>query len=208
MVALKSPIAFAKSVRMRSSQSLTRPLKYARPSKGYYMRRKLSLVLLVSAAKVCAQEQTDSDKMMQQILQRLDSLEKENRELVQEVRSLRDQLTAAPEQRVRAPAAEQPQASPEERVKVNEDRISELAQTKVESSQKFPIQLNGMLLFNAFLNSRATNANAYADYGLLSGPARAGATVRQTLLGFDFQGPKLPGDGRVNGSLIMDFWAG
>jgi hypothetical protein len=93
-------------------------------------------------------------------------------------------------------------------VNVNERRISEQAQTKVEASQKFPISLNGMLLFNAFANS-APSANENAgEYGLLTGPERAGATMRQTLIGFDFQGPSLPGGGKVNASALMDFWGG
>ena len=41
-----------------------------------------------------------------------------------------------------------------ERLDVVEKRSSELAQTKVEASQKFPIKLTGTLLFNAFLNGR------------------------------------------------------
>jgi hypothetical protein len=32
--------------------------------------------------------------------------------------------------------------------------------------------------------------------------------MRQTLLGLDFDGPHLPGNGRVSGTLMMDFWGG
>ncbi len=88
---------------------------------------------------------------------------------------------------------------------MNEHRISEQAQTKVEASQKFPISLNGMVLFNAFANSAASGTDNAGEYGLLSGPNRSGATMRQTLLGFDFQGPALPGNGRVNASLNDGF---
>ncbi len=171
------------------------------------MRHRLTFVLLIAAMKVCAQESSDTSAVMKQILERLDSLEKENRQLAQDVRSLRQELAVS---RSSSPAAAPDAAKPEqppldERVTVEEQRTAEQAQTKVEAAHKFPIQLNGMLLFNAFANS-ATNASEYSgNYNLLTGPNRAGATLRQTLLGLDFQGPHLPGNGRVNGSITMDF---
>jgi hypothetical protein len=90
---------------------------------------------------------------------------------------------------------------------VNEARTAEQAQTKVEASQKFPIAISGMLLFNAFSNSR-TAKNPDSTYELLSGASKAGATVAQSILGLSFQGPALPGGGRINGSLNMDFNGG
>jgi hypothetical protein len=171
----------------------------------------MMFMLVIVAMKLCAQESAGSSGVMKQILERLDSLEKENRELAQDVRALRQELAAsrsngaAP---VTAEAAQPNQASLEERVTVEEQRTAEQAQTKVEASHKFPIQLNGMVLFNAFANS-AGNASEYSDnYNLLTGPNRDGATLRQTLLGLDFQGPHLPGNGRVNGSITMDFSSG
>ena len=113
------------------------------------------------------------------------------------MRTLRQELDAS-----RAPS------SVAERVTVEENRTAEQAQTKVEAANKFPIQLTGTLLFNAFANSANPGKESASDYGLLAGPNRSGATLRQTLLGFDFQGPALPGGGRVNGSLTMDFFAG
>src|SRR5581483_5332996 len=59
-----------------------------------------------------------------------------------------------------------------------------------------------------FANTGAVSPENSGGYGLLTGPATSGATLRQTLLGLQFQGPSLPGDGRVNGSIMMDFWAG
>jgi hypothetical protein len=43
---------------------------------------------------------------------------------------------------------------------VSEHRIEELAQTKVESSQRFPIQLTGTALFNAYGNGAYGGVNA------------------------------------------------
>lgn len=170
------------------------------------MFRRLPLIFFAVTFALHAQEKAESSAGLAQVLQRLDALEQQNRELLQEVRSLRQEISAS-----KGPGgALQTEIHPlqpalDERVTVDEHRIEEQAQTKVEASQKFPIQLNGMLLFNAFANSAGTGASSYP---LLSGPDRSGATLRQTLLGLKFEGPKLPGDGRVNGSLMMDFWGG
>src|SRR5258708_3766506 len=141
------------------------------------MRLRLPLVLSIFAFQLYSQEKTDSQAVMNQILERLNTLEKDNRELIQEVRTLRQELDAS-----RAPS------SVAERVTVEENRTAEQAQTKVEAANKFPIQLTGTLLFNAFANSANPGKESASDYGLLAGPNRSGATLRQTLLGFDFQG--------------------
>jgi len=73
----------------------------------------------------------------------------------------------------------------------------------VETSQKFPLSLNGMLLFNAFSSSESALYTSYS--ALLQGPYRDGATVGQSIIGLQFQGPSLPGQGHVTGSLTMDF---
>ena len=182
------------------------------------MRRSLPLVLILAALNLNAQNSPDASPALQQILNRLDALEKQNQELVQEVRQLRQQIAGEPSTQATAPpnpgsAATAPtgasQPSLDERLSVEERRTAEQAQTKVEAANKFPIQLNGMLLFNAFAN-RGTSANILTSdaYGFLTGPGQSGATLRQTILGLQFQGPRLPGDGRVHGSLSMDFWGG
>ena len=107
------------------------------------------------------------------------------------------------------PNATEPAEPPlDERVSVEEQRTAEQAQTKVEAAHKFPIQLNGMLLFNAFGNSATDAAEYSGNYNLLTGPNTFGATVRQTLLGLDFQGPHLFGGGTINGFVSMDFYGG
>ena len=161
-------------------------------------------------AVIRAQEKTE----LQQILQRLDRLEQENHALADEVHALRTELAAA-----RGEPAQPPQAQPsapvpgspplDERVQVAEQRIDDLSQEKVEASQRFPISLAGMVLFNAFLNGKygggyenPTTATA------TSGPDTNGATVAQTVLGFRYQSPKALWGAQVNGSLFFDFWGG
>jgi hypothetical protein len=177
--------------------------------------------VLLFAQEKKAPENVDSREAMQRIQQRLDALEQENRQLLQEVRDLRKDLDASrgashnldssrgtsPSTGAQPAPGEVNATTPpvDDRVAVVEARTAEQAQSKVEASQKFPISLNGMLLFNVFSNSHLPS-NPGAAYELLSGPSRAGATVTQSLLGLNFTGPQLPGGGRVNGSLTMDFF--
>jgi hypothetical protein len=175
-------------------------------------------VLILAALKLNAQNSPDSSAVLQQILNRLDTLEKQNQELVKEVQQLRQQIAAEHSTPSAAPvtsanpaasSAGASQASIDERLSVEERRTAEQAQTKVEAANKFPIQLNGMLLFNAFANGGPySNVETTDEYGFLSGPGQSGATLRQTILGLQFQGPRLPGDGRIHGSVSMDFWGG
>lgn len=175
------------------------------------MRHRLPTLVVIFALRAFAQDNSDSSAVMKQVLERLDSLEKENKELVEEVRLLRQELAASHSNAgtVTPDNSKAQGASLDDRVSVQERRTAEQAQTKVEAAHKYPIQLNGMLLFNAFANSANNDVADYSNnYNLLTGPNRDGATVRQTLLGLDFEGPRLPGDGRINGFLTMDFYGG
>ena len=127
------------------------------------MSSKLLSLLLFSLVLVPLRAQTnESDETMARVLKRLDALESENRRLSEELHSLKQELaasrlaaeSAAPAQEV---AAVPPQNAPslDERLDVAEKRVTEQAQTKVETSQKFPLSLNGMLLFNAFSSSES-----------------------------------------------------
>ncbi len=152
------------------------------------------LALCLAPVSLCAQTAPDLAK----ILQRLDRLEQENRALSEQVRALQAQLGA--------PAPVPPTV--EERLDIQQQRVEEQAQTKVEASQKFPIRLAGMALFNAFANSKQSGG---VDYPVTAAPAGAGhdgATVRQTILGLEFDGPRAIWGGKVNGSVYMDFFAG
>ncbi|MGH9656989.1 MAG: hypothetical protein ACRD96_00505, partial [Bryobacteraceae bacterium] len=76
-------------------------------------------------------------------------------------------------------------------------------------SQKFPIRVTGMALMNAFLNSKQNggvdNPNVAS---LVRGNAVGGATWRQSVLGFEYDGPGTLWGGKVHGSLFLDFFGG
>lgn len=89
--------------------------------------------------------------------------------------------------------------------------IAQHDQTKVESTSKYALRINGLVLFNAFSNvgvvddadlpSIALPRHAGASHGSL------GATVRQTLLGFEASGPHL-WNARSSARLSVDFFGG
>jgi hypothetical protein len=180
-----------------------------------WRRYVLSFVWLCGAAMAGAQNTPE----MREVLARLDRLENDNRALTEEILALRKQLAglhdpAAGETAGAAPASSDGQASDgpqtdEERQAVQQSRMEELAQTKVESSQKFPIRITGMALFNAYTNGRFNNqADNPTIASLARGDATGGGTLRQSTLGLLFNGPLTIAGAKVSGSLYMDFFGG
>jgi hypothetical protein len=146
------------------------------------------------------------------IAERLDRLESQNRAMAEEIKALRAELAAAHGEQS-APAgdaqAAPPAATTEERIEVQGQRIEEQAQTKIEASQRFPITLTGMALFNTFLNSRQNGGIDYPTAAsATAGSDRAGATMRQSIIGLEYHGPQTFLGGSVHGSLYMDFYQG
>ncbi len=175
------------------------------------MYRKLAAVVFcLFPTLLLAQQKSD----LQQVLDRLDRIEQENKDLAEQVRALRAELAASrnsPAEPTSSTATAGVPATPplEEKVAVNESRIAEQAQTKVEASQKLPITLTGMVLFNAFLNGRANNGSEYPTLAALTTNSSAGgATVSQSIVGMKFQGPEIFGGGHISGSAFVDAWGG
>ncbi|MFN7927359.1 MAG: hypothetical protein U0Y68_05340 [Blastocatellia bacterium] len=102
-----------------------------------------------------------------------------------------------------------------EQVEVNTAQLKEHSQTKVESDSKMRVKLHGMILANTFLN---TNDSSQNDVPLFAPvPAAAvrknnlGASLRQTQIGFTFEGPRLSeklGAARLSAEADFDFWGG
>ena len=155
---------------------------------------------------------------MGQVLDRLQRLEDQNRELTAEIRALRQQLAGVPATKAPAPVtAEATEATPapasdshlEEHVAINEQHIQDLDQAKVEAEHKLPVRLTGMLLFNAFANGRNSGGQEFpAVASLTPSGATDGGTLRQSVLGLKFDGPGIFAGGKVSGTLFMDFWGG
>ena len=140
---------------------------------------------------------------IREILDRLERLEQQNRALSDEVHQLREDLAAA---RGQTPTAAAPAVA--EKVEIDQTRTAELEQTKVGASQRFPIRVTGMALFNSFLNSKGSGGDQYPTFAWMGSHGSGGATVRQTTIGLDYSGPQTFLGGSVHGSLYMDFWGG
>jgi hypothetical protein len=145
---------------------------------------------------------------VEQILSRLDQLEKENQALLEEVRALREQVSGLRTEPGQAGSAQAAQAAADHET-VQDNRIDEQAQTKVEASEKFPIRVTGMALFNASVNGRY-NGDQENPLVASSAPGEmtGDGTLRQSTLGILFNGPQTFWDGRISGSLYMDFFGG
>jgi hypothetical protein len=170
------------------------------------LTKTLGLCLLALAVPRPAAPQTSPN--LQKIFDRLDKLEDENRKLLDEIHALRSELATA--RSTEAPPPQSPGlASNDERLAVQESRTAELEQSKVAASQRFPISLTGMLLFNAFANGRSSGGvQDPVAAGLIPYAATDGASLQQTILGLKFNGPSLPGGGNASGSIYMDFFGG
>jgi hypothetical protein len=169
-----------------------------------------AVFLLLGPGSVLAAGQSPQ---LDRILTRLDQLEKENHTLLEEVRALRSEVTALRAEPVAQPGAQpgappSSQAATEQKLEIQANRIDELDQTRVGSSQRFPVRLRGMVLFNAFANSRQSGGADYPAAAAEPGAAHDGATLRQTILGLEFQGPRTLWGGSVHASFFTDFFTG
>jgi hypothetical protein len=162
--------------------------------------RRVLLILL--APGILAAQTAPSD--LRQILDRLDRLEQQNRSLAEEVRQLRQDLAEARGQ------PQPPKAAPplDEKVAVDESRVEELAESKVEASQRFPIRVTGMALFNGFLNSKGSGGQQYPTFAWPGNQASGGGSFYQTTLGLEYSGPQTFLGGKVHGDVYMDFAGG
>jgi hypothetical protein len=79
-----------------------------------------------------------------------------------------------------------------DRLAMQDSQIATQEQTKIESESRYPVKVTGLLLMNGFVNTRAVDMAATPTLAL-PGPGSTGATVRQTVLGFDARGPHLFG---------------
>src|SRR5438552_4194396 len=174
------------------------------------MLPKLSCLFLAACAAGSMSAQQPPE--LRQVIDRLDRLEAQNRELMTEILALRQQLAAAqpgPADTAEQSAAEIPPQPLAERVEIAERRLAELDQSKVSSEHRLPLTFTGMLLFNSFWNGRDAGG---ADNPTVLSPTghqgSAGATFRQTVIGLKLDGPRLIGGGKVTGAVYMDFFGG
>ena len=150
------------------------------------------------------------DSMRQQLIQSQNEMD----ELRNELHGLREQLAERNQSDVAARDADALRTSVvqlQERTDIVEAQVKQHDQSKVETSSKFPVRINGALLVTSIYNSAtADNFNLpivalpnqpYLPHGSLS------ESASQTMLGLDASGPHLWG-AKSYADLSMDFWGG
>ncbi len=89
--------------------------------------------------------------------------------------------------------------------------IKQHDQSKVETFSKYPLRLNGLILFNAFSNAGVVDNTELPTIALARFPGAShgssGATLKQTLLTLDATGPRIAG-ARSSANVSIDFFGG
>jgi hypothetical protein len=154
------------------------------------------LLLLIPLIPTLSMGQDAQD--LKRVMERLDKLEMQNHQLLEELHALRQELEAARG----APAVE-------EKLEVQKARVEELQDTKVGASQKLPLSITGMALFNAFVNGRNSGGTGQPSVASQTGGETAsGATFRQSIIGLKYDGGESVLGARVSGFLNLDLWGG
>jgi hypothetical protein len=137
----------------------------------------------------------------------------ETQQLRAEMASLRAELEAL--KRIVADRAPSPQAAQsaekDPRIDLLQTQVAELAQSKVESTTRFPLKVFGTIHTHMFANSGEPN---WMDVPNIVQPRPAdgrtgsfSATLRQTRIGFTADGPEV-GGARTSGVVAVDFFNG
>ena len=132
------------------------------------------------------------------------TVEDQLREMRTEIQRLRQELDDVKQElKSRSAAAED--------VPLIQAQIQEQAQTKVETSSKFPLKVFGTIVSNTFWNTGEPN---WLDIPNIAGPyidrGQSGSfssSLRQTRIGAILEGPEIAGM-KVNGTVALDFFGG
>jgi len=183
-----------------------------------------AILCLLLVAKVSWAQQSTPQETPQQELQRLKQaveqsqaqVEASQQQLIElkkslaalELRLARDgQTNSASAPQLTASPASPPPAQVDdlhERQAMQETQIATLDQSKVESESKYPVKIDGLLLFNGFVNTSQVDV-ASAPSLAIAGGGSTGASLRQTVLGIDARGPRLAG-ATSHADLRVDFF--
>ncbi|MES2390282.1 MAG: hypothetical protein V4555_01475 [Acidobacteriota bacterium] len=201
------------------------------------MNRVLAIMTLslLSATSIAAQQSPDpaDPKSISDIEHRIDTLtealtqtQKALQDSLLEIQRLRTELNAIKRSQqgtaslaVTTPPALETTATPtsgeleaiHEQLDMLAAQVKQHDQIKVETASKYPLRVTGLALFNAYNDAGVVDDSELASYALprFAGGSHGsgGATLRQTILGFEANGPNLAG-ARTSASLNVDFFGG
>lgn len=150
---------------------------------------------------------------MKLVMDRLDRLEAQNQELLQEVKALRQILASSQQgtsqEQQTVVATTGGDAPVAEQVEINTRRIADAEQSKVSTEHKFPLSITGMVLENTFWTGKGgAGADNPTIAPLTPGQSSGGATFRQSVIGLKYDGADIIGGGKVTGSIYFDLFGG
>ena len=163
--------------------------------------------------------ESDLDRHLDELTSKLDSMrqqlmqsQNEMDELRNELRSLRQQLAEKSQGETAAHDADTLRASVaqwREETEVLQAQVKQHDQSKVESSSKYPVRINGALLVTSIFNS--TNSDNF-NLPIVAVPSlpdtprgSLSETASQTILGLDASGPHF-GGAKSYADINVDFW--
>ncbi len=169
---------------------------------------------VVDGTRVQDAEPTDLSAQMQRLTEVLERTQSQLEESQRQLNEVRAELAAIRQQSKKVPVtasttttgtspatASDPLESSKlaaaleelrEQQALQQSEIASHEQAKVESTSKYPVKVTGLLLFNSFVNTSQVNVAASPNVAL-GGPGSTGASMKQTILGFDARGPHLFG---------------
>lgn len=157
--------------------------------------------------------QDDLALKIQQLAEAMNQAQKQIEQSQHDLEQLRAQLNAVQQQvagsknaDAQSSSAAQLAAAVEqirEQQSLAETQISTHEQSKVESESKFPVKLSGLVLLTGFVNTSQVDNPATPSI-VLEGSGSTGASMQQTVLGFDARGPHLL-DARTHADVRVDF---
>jgi uncharacterized coiled-coil protein SlyX len=176
------------------------------------------------SAQIPAQEKTEQrvehlTAAMAHVQAQMDAYQAQLMELRQELGELKQQMAEEKSASSRPTQAADAKVGSAEAVPSNEATLEEIRErqtieesqiqthdvTKVETESKYPLKVSGLVLFNAFVNTRQVDVSAAPSYAL-QGPGSTGLSLRQTVLGLDARGPHLLG-AASHADVRADFFA-
>jgi hypothetical protein len=154
----------------------------------------------MSSALATTRQQLDQSQ--QQIIQ----LQAELAEMKRQLASASPSADPSPSQ-----APESTSQQMEEQLQTLDAQVKVHDQVKVESGSKYPVRLTGLVLFNGFLNHGSVDNIDLPSIATRQPPGTsngsAGATMRQTILGIEANGPRI-GGARSSADVSFDFFGG
>jgi hypothetical protein len=163
-----------------------------------------------SAADPRSQQQmADILRILGEVKQELRDSRREVEDLKREVGDLREEVAAS----AHGPAGAEPLKAAVDQLREDQDilqsQIKTLDQSKVGTASRYPLRLNGMVLFNSFVVDGSVDNPVLP---LVALPRNAlyphhsfGASLEQTQLGLDASGPRL-GNAHTSADVTVDFF--